>query len=75
MRALFLIVGLATLLTIAFADDSKAACGDDCDATYSGDVDDCHSQYGTDPEDADDLAECTQNARDSYDSCLEECKQ
>lgn len=51
----------------------RAACGGDCDDAYSSDIDACHSQYGDDPADADDLADCIQNARDDYRSCLDDC--
>jgi|SRR6516165_3366292 len=50
-----------------------ATCGEECDATYSSDIDDCRSQFGDDPADADDLANCVQEARDNYRGCLDDC--
>jgi hypothetical protein len=48
----------------------RAACGEDCDNQYSSAIDDCRSQYGDDPADANGLANCIQEARDDYRSCL-----
>jgi hypothetical protein len=67
-------IGLAAVLVFGLAHQTKAACGDDCDTTYSSDVDSCHIQYGDDPQDADELLTCTRDAKDGYDSCLDECK-
>jgi hypothetical protein len=68
------IIGLVTVFVFWLAHQTQAACGHDCDTTYSSDVDDCHTQYGDHPQDADDLRACNQNAKDDYDSCLDECK-
>jgi len=68
------IIGLAAVFVFGLAHQTKAACGDDCDTTYASDVDDCHTQYGDDPQDADELLTCTRDAKDNYDSCLDECK-
>jgi hypothetical protein len=51
----------------------QAACGEECDSAYSSDIDDCRLKYGDDPADADDLANCIQEARDDYRSCLDDC--
>lgn len=68
-----LLVIAATIFALELADNARAACGGDCDATYSSDVDSCHGQYGEEPEDAADLAQCIQSARDDYSSCVEAC--
>jgi hypothetical protein len=52
---------------------TRAICGEECDGQYSSAIDDCHSRYGDDPADADDLANCVQEARDDYRSCLDDC--
>lgn len=60
-------------ITLCAAGHANAACGGDCDATYSSDAEHCHLQYGDDPNDAEDPASCIQDARDSYDTCLNSC--
>jgi hypothetical protein len=52
---------------------ANATCGEECDGQSSSAIDDCRSQYGDDPADADDLANCIQEARDDYRSCLDDC--
>jgi len=71
---LFFIFGITTLFILGLADKSSAACGENCDSSYSSDMDSCHTQYRDDPEDADDLARCIQGAKDDYDSCVESCR-
>jgi hypothetical protein len=73
MTKLFFIIGITSILVFGLSERSSAACGGDCDSTYSSDVDSCHTQYGDDPEDADDLATCIQSAKDDYSSCVESC--
>jgi hypothetical protein len=63
---------LATLTMIS-PGGAVAGCGEECDAGYSSDIDNCRLQYGDDPADADDLANCIQQARDDYRSCLDDC--
>jgi dissimilatory sulfite reductase (desulfoviridin) alpha/beta subunit len=60
-------------LTMASPSVAVAGCGEECDARYSSDIDDCRLQYGDDPADADDLANCIQEVRDGYRSCLDDC--
>lgn len=64
---------LVTALGMILSAPAIAACGEGCDADYSSAIDDCHSQYGDDPADAEDLANCVQEARDDYRSCLDDC--
>jgi hypothetical protein len=49
-----------------------AGCISDCRNEYASEVDSCHSQYD-DPDDADDLRQCIEDAKDEFDSCKEEC--
>ena len=63
---------LATI-TMVSSGGAVAGCGEECDARYSSDIDNCRLQYGDDPSDADDLANCIQEARDDYRSCLDDC--
>jgi hypothetical protein len=55
------------------AGPAGATCGEECDSDYASAIDDCKSQFGDDPADADDLANCIREARDSYRSCLDNC--
>jgi hypothetical protein len=50
-----------------------ATCGAQCDGRYLSDTEDCRFQFGDDPANADDLADCIQEARDDYRSCLDDC--
>jgi hypothetical protein len=52
---------------------ANATCGEECDGQYASDIDDCRSQYGDDPADAQELADCIQEARDDYRSCVMDC--
>ena len=52
---------LITLVTLA-PDATHAKCGEQCDTGYSADIDDCRFRYGSDPADADDLADCIQES-------------
>jgi len=49
-----------------------AGCISDCRDEYASEVDSCHSQYD-DPDEADDLRQCIENAKDEFDNCKEEC--
>ena len=49
-----------------------AGCKSDCRAEYDSEVESCKLLHD-DPDDADDLKTCIQNARDEFDSCIEEC--
>jgi hypothetical protein len=65
-------VFVALILTPAGLNKAVAACGEACDTAYQSDVASCHTQF-SDPDDADDLANCIQEARDDYRSCVEDC--
>jgi hypothetical protein len=49
-----------------------AGCKSDCRGEYESGVDSCKLLYD-DPDDAFELQQCIQNARDEYESCVEEC--
>jgi hypothetical protein len=49
-----------------------AGCKSDCRDDYDSEVDSCHQRYD-DPDDADDLQRCLRDAKDAYESCIEEC--
>ena len=63
------------LPAILFAMSSAmiwAGCKSDCHDEYQSEVESCHQRYD-DPDDADDLRQCIQNAKDDYESCIDEC--
>ncbi len=49
-----------------------AGCKSDCRDDYESEVESCRLIYDT-PDDADELQMCIQNAKDQYESCIEEC--
>ena len=64
---------LATLINLTVLSPlGKAGCKGDCREEYESDVDSCHLLY-SDADDADDLQQCVQEAKDDYDACIEEC--
>jgi len=68
IKRLVLPVALFTMSTAMI----WAGCISDCKHEYEAEVESCKSQYD-DPEDADDLQQCIQNAEDEYQSCIDEC--
>jgi hypothetical protein len=58
---------------VVMAGRVSGSCGANCDLTYGSDIKSCHLMYGSDPDDAEDLSECIQTARDDYRSCLDDC--
>jgi hypothetical protein len=73
VRSDFVAAFLLATLTMASPEAAVAGCGEECDAQYSSEIDDCRTQYGDDPDDADDLVNCIQEARDNYRGCLDDC--
>jgi hypothetical protein len=67
------LVGCILLTLAMLAPDTVRACGGQCDAGYSTDIDDCRLHYSDDPADADDLSNCIQEAKDEYRTCLDDC--
>ena len=50
-----------------------ADCKSDCQNDYQSEVNSCKAQF-SDPDDAEDLTTCMDDARREYESCLEECE-
>jgi len=50
----------------------RAGCKSDCRDDYDSELESCKSTYD-DPDDADELQQCIQNATDDYESCIKEC--
>jgi hypothetical protein len=65
---LLVALGLCSTLTPALA-----GCISDCRDQYESDVEDCKNQYD-DPDDADDLRRCIQEAKETFDECQEDCR-
>ena len=49
-----------------------AGCISDCRDDYDSEVQSCKERYDL-PDDAEDLQQCIQNAKDEYQSCIDEC--
>ena len=50
-----------------------AGCKTDCKMAYESEVQECHAQY-EDPDDADELKQCIEEAKNTYDDCIDECE-
>lgn len=61
--------GLALLAPSPATAGCVSACRDD----YDSEVDSCRSDHD-DPDEADDLRMCIDNAKDTYDECIHECR-
>ena len=74
MRAIYrLKCILAAFLVIAAARIVWAGCKSDCRDEYTAEVESCNRRYD-EPDDADDLRRCVENAKETYDGCVEECE-
>ncbi len=54
-------------------EQAWADCKLDCQNDYQSEVSSCRAQF-SDPEDVDDLAECMDDAKRGFESCLEGCE-
>jgi|APFre7841882654_1041346.scaffolds.fasta_scaffold53755_3 hypothetical protein len=61
------------ILILTYGGQARADCKADCQSEYQSQVNLCRAQYD-DPDDADDLKTCMDDAKKEYDSCLEECE-
>ncbi len=52
---------------------SWAGCKSDCQEDYQSEVESCKTNY-EDPEDADELQMCMDDAKSEYQSCIVECE-
>ena len=46
----------------------------DCQSEYESEIERCKLLHGDDPDEAEDLQSCIENAKDEYESCQEECE-
>ena len=67
-----LLMMLATLILIS-ASPAWAGCKSDCQNDYQSEVESCRTNYD-DPDDADELKICMDNAKSEYDSCVNDCE-
>jgi len=68
IRRIILLIALYT----ASAAMLWAGCKSDCKEKYQSEVDSCHLLHD-EPDEADDLRMCLQDAKEQYDNCIEEC--
>ena len=63
---------LAMLILIS-ASPAWAGCKSDCQDDYQSEVQSCRANYD-DPDDADELQICIDNAKSGYESCINDCE-
>ena len=63
---------LAVVLLL-YLSNAWADCKSDCQDEYQSEVNSCKTQYD-DPDDADQLQMCLDDARSEYESCIAECE-
>ena len=61
------------ILLLIFGGHAWADCKSDCQNDYQSEINSCKDQF-SEPDDADDLAECMDDAKKGYESCLEDCE-
>ena len=61
------------VLIVMYGGQAWADCKGDCQNEYQSEVQSCKENYDN-PDDADDLKTCMDDARKGYESCLEECE-
>jgi hypothetical protein len=66
------VFGLAAFFVV-LSFPVPAGCMSDCKEKYQSDVEDCHMLH-EDPDDADDLRMCIDDAKSEYDDCVHECR-
>ena len=63
----------AVILILANVAASSGGCVSDCRDNYEAEVENCKLLYD-DPDDADSLQMCIDEARHQYDDCVDECQ-
>ena len=61
------------LVVLLCASSGWAGCKSDCKDDYESEVNSCKTQ-NDDPDDADELQMCLDNAKIEYESCINECE-
>jgi len=67
-----LLISLAVVIFLC-APYAWAGCESDCQNEYESEVDSCKKIYD-DPDDADELLICINDAKSEYESCMNECE-
>jgi hypothetical protein len=68
-----IVVLILVLILFGFSLRSIAGCKSDCQDEYESEVESCKEQYDN-PDDADMLKMCVDNAKSEYKSCIDECE-
>ena len=63
---------LAIVIFIS-ASSAGAGCKSDCLTDYQAEIESCRTNYN-DPEDADELRICMNDAKKEYEDCIRECE-
>ena len=66
------LISLAVVLLL-YLPNAWADCKSDCQDEYQSEVNSCKEQYD-DPDDADELQTCLNDARRGYESCINDCE-
>ncbi len=61
------------VLLLCGSSPAWAGCKSDCQEDYQSEVESCKANY-EEPEDADELQICMDNAKSEYQSCIVECE-
>jgi hypothetical protein len=61
------------LLILISVSPTWAGCKSDCQDDYQSEVESCRANYD-DPDEADDLQICFDNAKKEYESCVNDCE-
>jgi hypothetical protein len=72
-RKWIIVLLIFVLIIVGFSLRSIAGCKSDCQDEYESAVESCKEQYD-DPNDADMLKVCIDNAKSEYDPCIDDCE-
>ena len=61
------------IVILLYTPHAWAGCKSDCQDDYQSEVQSCRANYD-DPDDADELQICIDNAKSEYESCINDCE-
>jgi hypothetical protein len=61
------------IVVLLYGSNAWAGCKSDCQEEIESAVESCKTQYD-DPDDADELQICIDNAKSEYESCINDCE-
>jgi hypothetical protein len=64
---------ILAMLILMSVSPTWAGCKSDCQDDYQSEVQSCRTNYD-DPDDADELHICIDNAKSEYESCINDCE-